>query len=351
MQKRDWREFFINSVKSLKTVAITSLLVPIFFVMMNTNYHEIGYFNNLVFSTRIGIQISLFSWFGFVISYIFIYIYRPDYLLKIKQSVLANILMGMSFMLIGLGLTHFLEPFLSGRDFGIQSLSVGLLVGGSTFLLCMFYGAYKKTEEINLKLRMESAEASLHVLNNQMQPHFLFNSLNSLVELIESHNDYAAEMTQKLADLYREILMNSKGQLASLESELAIIKKYLELEKMRYEERLSFSITVPSEIENIYLPSLILQTLIENAIKHGISNSLAGGAINILIEKSNSLGYKAVIVSTGSTNKAKVNSGTGLANTRARLELLYGDRHNFNIENSEQQTKVSFWFSGESFGN
>lgn len=194
------------------------MLVPIFFLMMNTNYHESGYFTNLVFSTRVGIQISLLSWFGFVISYIFIYIYRPEYLLKVSQSVSIKILMGMSFMLIGLGLTHFLEPLISGRNFGVQSLSIGLLVGGCAFLLCIFYAAYKRTQELNLKLRIESAEASLHVLNNQMQPHFLFNSLNSLVELIESNSDYAAEMTQKLADLYREILVNSKGQLASLES-------------------------------------------------------------------------------------------------------------------------------------
>lgn len=116
---------------------------------------------------------------------------------------------------------------------------------------------------------------------------------------------------------------------------------------MRYEERLRFSISIPSEIENIYLPSLILQTLVENAIKHGISSSLTGGTINILIEKSEGPGYKAVIGNTGSSGRAKLSSGTGIANTRERLNLLYGDKHNFKIENSDQQTSVSFWFSGE----
>jgi hypothetical protein len=349
MYKRNWREFFLEALRSLKTVGVASSLVPLFFFFMNPDFSAPGYFKNLLFSTRIGFQIAMFSWSGFLAVYSFIYYKNPQDLIKIKRSVKAQISIGISFMLIGLGLTSLLEPYISGRNFGLQSISVGTLVGGTSFLLCMFYVAYKRSQEVNLKLKSESAEANLHILNNQMQPHFLFNSLNSLSELIETNNEYAAKMTQKLADLYRQILENSKNQLASLESEVSIINRYMELEKLRYDERFSYSISTPSDHENIFLPSLILQTLVENALKHGISKSIGGGNISVQISKAVSEGYYIDIINTGGIYQPSQIGGTGLSNTRARLNLLYGDKHNFNIQTSENQTKVNFWFSGAPF--
>jgi LytS/YehU family sensor histidine kinase len=259
-------------------------------------------------------------------------------------------------MLVGLLLTSVFEPYISGRYFGLESISVGTLVGSTTFLLCLFYVAYKKTKEDYLNLSIESARSNLHILNNQMQPHFLFNSLNSLVELIESNNECAAQVAQNLADLYRQILKNSKNQVSSLESEISIINKYLELEKIRYEGRFSYNIVISidilnsNEIQNIYLPSLILQTLVENAIKHGISKSLKGGEILIQVFRNEKLGFHISVTNSGCPFQYSNSKGTGLANTEARLSLLYGTKHNFIIESVDQKTIASFWFSGDAVG-
>ncbi len=197
-----------------------------------------------------------------------------------------------------------------------------------------------------MKLRAESAEANMNVLKNQMQPHFLFNSLNSLAELIDTNREYASKMTQNLSDLYREILESSKTLKSSLANELSIVQKYLELESLRFGKRLSFKIKAPENSEKILIPSLILQTLVENAIKHGISQSLNGGIIEIDIAP-NQNGYFIEIRNTAGVSQNLNNStGTGLMNTQSRLDLFYADKHQFSMSSESGMTVVHFWISG-----
>lgn len=251
-------------------------------------------------------------------------------------------------MLVGLVLTSITEPYISGRHFGLQSISLGMLIGGITFLGIILFIAYREIKEHNLILRAESAESNLNVLKNQMQPHFLFNSLNSLSELIDSNNQYASTMAQKLADLYREILTNSKQQISSLESELSIINKYLELEKLRFGDRLNYKISLPTSIENIFIPSLILQTLVENSIKHRISKSIKGGNVNIEIVPALN-GFKISITDTGeqSFSGSEIGTGTGIKNTKERLKLIYGEDHDFKINIDNNKTELEFWIPGK----
>jgi two-component system LytT family sensor kinase len=321
-------------------------LVPIFFFLMNPNFHQEGYWNELWFSTRIGIQIGLFCWLVIGSLYAAIKAYNEQLYLKLKNTLRFQIFVGLLVMLIGLSLTSLAEPYISGRPFGLQSISFGMLVGGVTFLAVIVFVAYKQMQETNLKLAAQSAEANLNVLKNQMQPHFLFNSLNSLSELIEINKDHASNMTQKLADLYREILNNSKAPLSSVESEISIIQKYLELEKLRFGDRLKYNIEVPPNFEKIFLPSLVLQTLVENSVKHGVGPSLDGGEIQIRVANLDK-GYKVEIRNTGEFSKSGKSAGTGLENTRSRLDLVYGDKHNLQLERQADTTLVSFWFSGE----
>jgi LytS/YehU family sensor histidine kinase len=212
--------------------------------------------------------------------------------------------------------------------------------------LRLFAAIYK---EESLQLRAESAEARYHTLEQQMRPHFLFNALNSLAELIESGQQNAAETAYKLSDLYRRILANSGLKTAPLEAEIEIARSYLELEQLRYGPRLRFTIDVPSNSRELYLPSLMLQTLVENAIKHGIAPSIEGGCIEIAITQQPDKRYRLCVTNMGARYQPQASSnGTGLANTRARLDLLYGDRHQFELRVDERgRTAASFYFTGE----
>ncbi len=156
-------------------------------------------------------------------------------------------------------------------------------------------------------------------------------------------------MAQKLSDLYREILTSSKSHLSTLESEISIVEKYLDLEKIRYGDRLKFKISKPTLVEDIFLPSLSLQTLVENSIKHRVSKSLAGGQIDVSIVPSDS-GFKVSVVDTGElesiefTNSAS--TGTGLSNTKSRLSLIYGSRNKFSLDVTKNSTRIEFWITG-----
>lgn len=298
-------------------------------------------------SVRIGVQIATFCLVSSTLIYGALNLWNP----ALTKPISVKALIGLSTMTLAMWLCALVEPLISGRSFAFADSTKGLLIGGITFLLSLFFVAYRQTHEHNLKLRAESAESNLNVLKNQMQPHFLFNSLNSLAELIDSNKEYASAMTQKLADLYREILENSKKQVASVESELSIIKKYLELEKLRFGDRLRYKISVSDGLERVFLPSLALQTLVENAVKHGVSKSIDGGEIDIRVER-NGTGYKVRILNSGSEIvESDTPRGTGIANTKARLDLLYGEKHAFTFRVKDNCAQVSFWFSGEPFAN
>jgi LytS/YehU family sensor histidine kinase len=177
---------------------------------------------------------------------------------------------------------------------------------------------------------MESvaAAAGFNVLKGQMQPHFLFNALNALKELIADDPAAARAFTQRLADLYRLILKVSTDATTSLADELAIVEHYLEVERVRYGERLRFSIEAPDDLRGERVPSLVLQTLAENAVKHGISKARAGGEVRVRVGRRAEGGLEVEVSNTGGpfdANGPRAGApGTGLANTRARLELMYG---------------------------
>ena len=126
--------------------------------------------------------------------------------------------------------------------------------------------------------------------------------------------------------------------------ELEIARLYLKIQSKRFGKRLSFSIDSPEGGDEIYLPQLVIQTLVENAIKHGIEKSLDGGHIAVAISKGN-LGFRLQVSNTGNLDASAVD-GTGLSNTKKRLSHLYGPNHNFSLEEENGLVIVSFEFSG-----
>lgn len=356
MTKRDWSHSKRNAKIGLLYMAAADALVPVFHLLMDPDVSREGYLNSLLISTRIGVQIGFTYWLLSTCIYAFIHIRRPELRLVIKRSIPVQAVKGLAILLISIWISSRLEPLISGLEFGRRGFATGALIGGITMLLFVVLIAYRETAKHNLELRAESAEANLHILKNQMQPHFLFNSLNSLSELIEADRGRASEMTQKLADLYRQILENSKHQVCSLRSEAAIITNYLELEALRFGARLQYQIALPSR-DDILIPALVLQTLVENAIKHGISRSIEGGRVEVKIEQVDD-GFQASVINTAEERSEESGTapktGTGLSNTMARLKLLYGDRSALVIRNrlptgagsGSSAFEVRFWFSG-----
>jgi sensor histidine kinase YesM len=210
----------------------------------------------------------------------------------------------------------------------------------------------RQAKEVAIQSKLAQAEAQYNLLETQMQPHFLFNSLNVLSELIYVDPDLACSVTQQLADLYREILTNSKQKFSNLGSEISILKKYIQIQKIRFGERIRFKCDVGAEYYDISVPSLILQTLVENAIKHGISPRQGGGDIELTVtpnaksvfSKKGPM-YEICVSNTGELYKdggKKSTGGTGLQNTKDRLDLFYGHSHGFRIHSDDKKTYVEF---------
>lgn len=198
------------------------------------------------------------------------------------------------------------------------------------------------------RLEGEAARARYAALEGQLQPHFLFNALNALKELIADDPTRASEFTQELADLYRLILAVGAKTTTTLADELAIVRRYLDVERVRHGDRLRFTIDVHDDLLTRHVPALMLQTLVENAVKHGIGKSRTGGTITIAAAPEDD-GTAITITNTGAPYAPRANGGgRGLANTRARLELMYGATSAFTIgPHGDDGTRVRFVVSGE----
>ncbi len=241
-------------------------------------------------------------------------------------------------------LALFLRNLFLGQRTTAESLFFAFLISGVFGVIFYFYYAYNEAKKKVFANEAALSEARYQTLENQMRPHFLFNALNSLAELIESKEENAAEMTYKLSELYRKILSNSKTKTSPLKAEIEIVQSYLDLEKLRLDSRLDFSFDITDD--DIYLPGLMLQTLVENAIKHGVAKSIKGGHVRISVVKENAF-YHLSVSNTGEAFRQNSGEGNGLANTIERLNLLYGDIHEFKIETIDEKTVAGFFLTGE----
>jgi two-component system, LytTR family, sensor kinase len=178
------------------------------------------------------------------------------------------------------------------------------------------------------QLNEQLAQAQLSALRRQIEPHFLFNALNSIAGLIrENKSGEAIAMLVCLSDFLRHTLSESNRQEVPLSEELEFVEQYLAAQKVRFAERLQLSVDVPMELRDAAIPNLILQPLVENAIKHGIAKRMEGGSVRIAaISLDNRL---RISVSNDGPSLAPdweiASTGVGITNVRARLKALYGD--------------------------
>ncbi len=218
--------------------------------------------------------------------------------------------------------------------FNIQYIGVVIYWLVLIYLTSIDY--YKKYQDETIK-RSEAerliTKAELQALKMQVQPHFLFNTLHSISSLVDENTTEAQEVIGRLGDLMRYSLDQGKTDFVTLSTEIEFVENYLEIEKVRFKDRLNISYQIEESCKNAYLASFILQPLIENAIKHGFAKTNRNCSITILAKKINDK-LKLEITDDGNGSKTIV-KGIGLENTENRLKNYYGSRYEFKYENIE----------------
>lgn len=196
-----------------------------------------------------------------------------------------------------------------------------------------YYRAYRRRELAASQLETQLVQARLDLLRMQLHPHFLFNTLHGISALMAKDVPTARKMITQLSDLLRITLENDSAQEIPLSEELDFLHRYIELQKMRFQERLLVELEIEPGTESILVPRLMLQPLVENAIQHGVSRHAKIGVIRIaayLKEK----GMRLTVEDNGSgIGEGPLREGVGLSNTRERIERLYGNEGSFAIEN------------------
>jgi signal transduction histidine kinase len=227
---------------------------------------------------------------------------------------------------------YFLESF-------VGSFSV-MLAWSTLYFGIKYARLFREMRERALKSAAMAHEAQLKMLRYQLNPHFLFNTLNAISTLIlEQQTELANRMVTKMSSFLRYSLDNDPMQKITLKQELEALKLYLDIEKVRFEERLNLDLDISEESEGALIPSLLLQPLVENAIKYGIVQSEGGGNLRIaakvfagdlLIELSDD--GPGIKLEDGKPPPSK---GVGLRNTRERLVELYGTSHSFRLSRTD----------------
>ena len=231
----------------------------------------------------------------------------------------------------------FAEVFrpLLARTFPFNLLIYGVIVTISHAL--DYYRKYHERTVHALELEKHLTEARLQSLLRQLKPHFLFNTLNGIASLMHSDVNAADKMLVRLSELLR-LTMHHRGQpLTPLREEIAFIEKYFDIERIRFRDRLATEITVAPDVLDVPVPSLIIQPLVENAIRHGIEPQNRPGRIAVEVRRE--AGNVLLIVRDnggGVPPGGFTREGIGLANTRERLKELYGDRHVFSMANHSE---------------
>ena len=198
-----------------------------------------------------------------------------------------------------------------------------------------YYRGIREGEARTAHLAAQLAQAQLQALKMQIQPHFLFNTLNSIAALLHKDVETADKMIARLGDFLRMTLNASNAQAVHLEQELEFLKCYLEIQYLRFQDRLSVNFEIDPQSLPVMVPNLILQPIVENAVGHGVAGQTSAGHIIIRSLKQNGR-LKVEVEDNGPGLKLNPNgtSGIGLKNTRARLEQLYGNNYHFEIANS-----------------
>lgn len=258
----------------------------------------------------------------------------------VPRIIFSVLLMGLIMLVFSLLLDYLTVPYI--REYFMErGIPLDFIMGGylnmckHALLWSLLYHVFqyfersKKNEVERLKLEASVKDFEAKMLRAQLNPHFMFNSLNSIRALVLENPEKAQVSVTRLSNLLRNCLVADRQKTVTLGEELKTVQDYLALEKIRYEERLEVRSHVKPEALSVQVPPMMVQTLVENAVKHGISKPLKGGFISIEAELRNNF-LNLAIRNTGVLGNTD-SGGFGLLNTAQRLNLIYGPGASFGI--------------------
>jgi len=229
-----------------------------------------------------------------------------------------------------------LTNVISSKDLSLLSILVNTLIYWLFyFLWSVFYIAFHYVDRYNKSLRAktEARETELNNLKAQLNPHFIFNALNGIRALVDENPEKSKESITQLSHILRNSLVADRKNLVPFSEELKTVTDYLALESIRYEERLTTKFDIDRNSGGFMVPPLMLQTLVENGIKHGITNLKGGGEISISTKVKKKYLTLKIRNSGQLSNNSDSSTGYGLENTKKRLKLIFGEEAGFKIRN------------------
>ncbi|MBA4057509.1 MAG: hypothetical protein C0490_22530, partial [Marivirga sp.] len=320
---------FINHRWVIHTIfwTVVLMLYVVFFGRQNNNYLQTLFFVGLLMPVTIGT------------TYFFNYFLVPHYLMKDRYgffllyfiyTLIVSVFLEVVIMII----TFILIAELQIRNMSAASIDFFFLF--SSLLMVVLLGVaiklllhWKQSKEDYQKLAREKVEAELRFLKIQLNPHFLFNTLNNLYYLTTEKSEKAPQAILQLSEMLDYVLRSGKLVMVSLEEELKQVENYISLELLRYEDRVQIEKTVQGQIDGCKIGPMLLITLIENAFKHGVMKVAGKSWIKLTIETNAK--RTRISISNSWKNNASGN-GIGLANLRGQLDLLYGRNYELHVE-------------------
>lgn len=287
-------------------------------------------------------QLSVTVFAGILTTHMFrMYIHRAQWLMMPVEKAIPKFLIGilitcMLYSLIRIGMIQWMGLSSGKRTFKTRLLLINLENGFYIISWTVIYYFYhyidksRKQELDTLKLEALVKALELKTIKSHINPHFIFNALNSIRALIDENPVRARTAITELSNILRSSMQTEKQETVLFEKELNIVKDYLALEYIRFEDRLRVQYDIADDTLSQPIPPMMLQTLVENAIKHGISKQLSGGTVTIISGLKEHY-HELVIRNTGRLNGSGNEDGFGLMSTRNRLQLLFGDQANFDI--------------------
>jgi two-component system, LytTR family, sensor kinase len=288
--------------------------------------------------------------FWYVVRYINLETSSPGTII-INHVVLALISTSFWMFIVSLIMKYASEPWPGYYDFLLKSLPARFMMGICLYsIVTLFYYTvsfyFNLQDKLQQEVQLQSLvkEAELNILKSQINPHFIFNSLNSISSLTIIRPEQAREMVIKLSEFLRYALDQDMKHQTHLSNELENIKRYLEIEKIRFGKRLNFSLNISEESTGKKLPNMILQPLLENAIKHGVHESTEPICIEISAETARDELHLTIKNNYDPEVKVKKRSGIGIKNIRERLQLIYGRTDLFKINDTGTSFQVQLSF-------
>ena len=276
--------------------------------------------------------------------------YTVSLVLKKRKYIIYNILLGIFLLWVHMMFYSYgsyawrllgieLHIYTSMRDFAEVKMVLESQMGYSMASV-FFFGIirhiynYTRLKQAAQRLRIEKQQAELSYLKSQTNPHFLFNTLNNIYSLARDKSNLAPESIMRLSKILRFMLYETSGEFISIEQELKIIDDYIELEKLRYDESLKINFNHDVEDMRQTIPPLLLMPLVENAFKHGVSETRGQPFIDIHLSVNQRQLTFVVKNSSEASSEQNVKENIGLSNLRRQLELLYTD-YNLSVQQGE----------------